>query len=464
MSGRSVAESLKAEYRRIRNVQVRNIQTLRRRPLQEISGSFGDLGTFLPILVALGGPLGPSRAHSTSVPSSLIFSGLANIVTGIIFGIPLPVQPMKAIAAVAITEEFTMAQIASAGLFVAGVVGFLSITGLLNWFNRTIPIPIIKGIQIGTGLSLMISAGTFLKAEGDFTTIRSFAITSVVMLILLIGASYARVPLVLIVVLLAIPLIFIQTTDQLSLPHLSVWKPQFLLPSLSEFRIGAVNAGLGQIPLTTLNSVIAVAYLAADLLPDIETPSVTAFGLSVAAMNLVGCWFGAMPVCHGSGGLAAQYRFGARSGASVVFLGFLKLVLGLFASDYVLAFCKVISGVPLAVLLFLAGFELAKVGESLNTEGARDLWEYDLLDEDMNIYKKSKDITPEERMRRWSMMTATTGVLLAMKNDGAGFLAGMTLYGAFQLEEWRKSRREGQIALTNEESNEESNEGSARLL
>ncbi|MCF7643722.1 putative sulfate/molybdate transporter, partial [Acinetobacter johnsonii] len=81
---------------------------------------------------------------------------------------------------------------------------------------------------------------------------------------------------------------------------------------------------IGQLPLTTLNSIIAVSALAADLLPDLPTPSVTSIGLSVALMNLTGTWFGAMPVCHGAGGLAAQFRFGARSGASVILLGLLK--------------------------------------------------------------------------------------------------------------------------------------------
>lgn len=93
--------------------------------------------------------------------------------------------------------------------------------------------------------------------------------------------------------------------------RLGFWKPYAFVPSPSSFRVGALEAGLGQVPLTTLNSVIAVCFLSADLLPNVKAPSVTAVGMSVTMMNLVGCWFGSMPVCHGSGGLAAQYRFGA---------------------------------------------------------------------------------------------------------------------------------------------------------
>ena len=91
--------------------------------------------------------LGLAQNGSISVPSTLVFMGLSNIITGVYFGIPLPVQPMKAIAAVAIAAKYTPPQLASAGLFVAAVVGFLSVTGLVRWFTKRMPLPIVKGIQ-----------------------------------------------------------------------------------------------------------------------------------------------------------------------------------------------------------------------------------------------------------------------------------------------------------------------------
>lgn len=157
------------------------------------------------------------------------------------------------------------------------------------------------------------------------------------------------------------------------LPDLDIGHPHALVPSPQEIRIGVLAAGIGQLPLTTLNSVIAVTFLAEDLLPDVKRPSTTALGLSVAIINLVGCWYGAMPVCHGSGGLAAQYRFGARSGASIIFLGLVKLLLGLFASDVAL---YIFNGFPktlLCILLIAAGLELVKVGERLIIAGPREM-------------------------------------------------------------------------------------------
>ena len=74
---------------------------------------------------------------------------------------------------------------------------------------------------------------------------------------------------------------------------------QVVVPRSEEFASGFGKAGLGQVPLTVLNSVLAVRYLCLDLLPERRAPGIEALGWSVAGMNLVGCWFGAMPVCHG---------------------------------------------------------------------------------------------------------------------------------------------------------------------
>ena len=122
----TIAETSRQAKADFLQVQKYNIKTLYRQPLTEISGSFGDIGTLLPILIAL------TQTRAISLSSTLVFSGLANILTGLAFGIPLPVQPMKAIAAVALAQDFNQAEIASAGIFVAAAIGFLSITDLIH--------------------------------------------------------------------------------------------------------------------------------------------------------------------------------------------------------------------------------------------------------------------------------------------------------------------------------------------
>ena len=459
-----IRQALREELQRLKKVQQHNIRTFRRQPLQEISGSFGDLGTLLPILIALANTRASDGQKPISVSSTFVFSGLANIFTGVMFGIPLPVQPMKAIAAVAIVQRFSHGQMASAGLFVASVVGFLSITGLLRWCARKIPIPIVKGIQLGTGLSLMISGGPWVLQKYAYLAGGwSLLILVATIVFLLFCQLKPRTPYVLVVLvihlLVLIPLIASKSSSSL----FSIWRPQGFVPSLSDFRMGALNAGVGQVPLTLLNSVVAVVYLSADLLPEVKTPSETAVGLSVASINLVACWFGAMPVCHGSGGLAAQYRFGARSGASIIFFGLIKLFIGLFAVEYALEFFSYFPKFQLGILLFIAGLELAKVGESLNTEGARDFWEYD-DSQDGEIAtegKRLKNVSAEEKRRRWLVMTVTVGAILAARNDGVGFLVGLLLHGTYRTSDWleaRQSSREGRIRLEHDSSLQEPQE------
>jgi hypothetical protein len=90
--------------------------------------------------------------------------------------------------------------------------------------------------------------------------------------------------------------------------------PSLVVPTLEQLRAGVTKAGIAQLPLTALNSIIAVSALASELYPgrDASRWSPASVSISVGLMNLVGGWFGAMPCCHGSGGLAAQHKFGAR--------------------------------------------------------------------------------------------------------------------------------------------------------
>jgi hypothetical protein len=132
-----------------------------------------------------------------------------------------------------------------------------------------------------------------------------------------------------------------------------------------------------------------------------------------------------MPACHGSGGLAGQYRFGARSGSSIIFLGSVKFLLGIVCLFEPTPIMGVLSNIPkslLGVLVLAAGIELAKVGESLNTN-ARDLR---VLDGEQSWDGKDvREIGESERRDRWSTMLVTVAGILAFRNDAVGFVAGL---------------------------------------
>ncbi|KAL3477731.1 hypothetical protein BJX99DRAFT_225643 [Aspergillus californicus] len=433
---------------RLRSITNHNVSTFRQHYVSEIAGSLGDLGTFLPIALAL------AANNTISLASTLIFSGLFNILTGLFFGIPLPVQPMKAIAAVAIAQSFSPGSIAAAGLFVAAVLFVGSVTGLLQWFTRVIPIPVVKGIQVGAGLSLVMTACTTLHNEGwihpSWADNRLWAI-AVFIALLLTNSTPKRLPYALAVFIIGIVLAIIRSALSSHLPSVSFWQPPLVIPNASEWSKGAIDAGLGQLPLTTLNSIVAVVHLAGDLLPSVPTPSVTSIGLSVSAMNIVGCWFGAMPVCHGSGGLAAQYRFGARSGASVIFLGLCKLILGLVFGESLVDLLHRFPKSLLAVMVIAAGLELVRVGESLNTSGARDLGPLRHAEEESTGESTRVHLSEEERTRRWMVMMVTVGLLVGFKNDAVGFLAGMFCHWAYGLpgfvQQARSRWTEGRVRL-----------------
>ncbi|KAK0635632.1 hypothetical protein B0T17DRAFT_50910 [Bombardia bombarda] len=485
---------------RLRRVHAHNLTTLLRSPSSEISGALGDLGTLLPLMLAL------ALQGSIDLPSTLVLSGLFNVATGLLFGIPLPVQPMKAIAAAAIADKASLPSTVAAGGLVGAAVLVLSVTGLLRWLTHNIPVPVVKGIQLGAGLSLVISAGGGLLRPLGWTgpsgwDNRLWALGAFVALLLtqrggggggFISLGRRRgVPYALGVFVLGVAVAFVRIVtwegghnqndglghghvtsshegQQQQLPRLTPWHPHLLMPAWLDG--SAVSMAVAQLPLTTLNSVVAVAALAADLGRDLElpfaTPSTTSLGLSVAGMNLVGCWLGAMPVCHGAGGLAAQHRFGAQSGASIVMLGGAKVFLGLAFGSSLLGLLEAFPRSTLGVMVIAAGLELARVGASLN-HGAPDLWEEVVAAGEGSISssagnnhngdndgqeaaavaaggilggsrrrRRHREISVAEREERWTVMMMTTAGILAFKNDAVGFVAGLLSYGAYRLADY----------------------------
>ncbi|GAB1313940.1 Molybdate transporter 1 [Madurella fahalii] len=407
-----------------------NLRTLGESPAAEISGALGDLGTLLPLMIAL------ALQGSIDLASTLVFSGLFNIITGVVFGIPLPVQPMKAIASSALTSHTPLPIVTASGALVSLAVLFLSLTGLIRLLNRFIPRQIIKGIQLGAGLRLIISAGTTLILPlpwlpPPLLDNRLFTIP----IFLLLFLTHRRIPfpfaLALFLLGLSTSALSTTTTTDPATPSLSPYRPSLTAPAFTSPL--ALAAALAQLPLTTLNSVLAASALAADLLssppalPAAEAaaplppppPTVTQLGVSVGLMNLASCAFGAMPVCHGAGGLAAQHCFGARSGASVVLLGAAKLVVGLAFGDTVLGVLRGFPAGLLGVMVLAAGLELARAGAGPSGE----------------------DGGGRETQEGWTVMMVTAAGILAFKNDAVGFLAGVGCHLSYKAAGWVEGRR-----------------------
>eukprot|EP01124_Arcella_intermedia_P022069 TRINITY_DN3205_c0_g1_i2.p1 TRINITY_DN3205_c0_g1~~TRINITY_DN3205_c0_g1_i2.p1 ORF type:complete len:273 (-),score=53.98 TRINITY_DN3205_c0_g1_i2:12-830(-) len=185
-------------------------------------------------------------------------------------------------------------------------------------------------------------------------------------------------------------------------PSIGFYWPPFVVPNWEDIKTGFLNAGLGQLPLTALNSVIALAALANELFPEREKMSITHVAVSVGLMNLIGGFFGSIPYCHGSGGLAAQYRFGARSGISVILLGIFKLLFGLFFGESLLHLLSYFPNSLLSVLLFISGLELCMVIRNMHHEG----------------------VDKEVVWKDYVVLLVTAGGVIIFKNVGVGFVAG----------------------------------------
>ncbi|MBV8889465.1 MAG: putative sulfate/molybdate transporter [Alphaproteobacteria bacterium] len=315
--------------------------------IQEASGACGDLGTFIPHVT---GAITVAGLAPSGVLSGF---GLFLIATGLFYGLPLPVQPMKAISAVILTGRLRPGEVAAAGIMIGLVLVTLAATGWIGRLARVIPQSVSAGLQLGLGL-LMGMLGLKLMLETPWIGFPALAALIVLGRIPRCPAA----PLVLAAAALAgwmtagtaLPA---EVTMTPSVPHL-------VIPTWAEVGHSFEIAVLPQLSLTMTNAVIVTAALARELFP--EAASVASernLALSSGLANLLLCPFGAMPMCHGAGGLQAQYRFGARTGSAPIIFGAALLVLAIAFADRAAALFALIPISAVGALLIIAGTDLA---------------------------------------------------------------------------------------------------------
>ena len=116
--------------------------------LFELGGALGDLGILLPLVIAL---IALNRMDATAV---FLVVGLAYIVSGFFYRLPIPVQPFKAIAAIAIAGGLSASVISAAALIMAVFLLLLAVTGAIGLVAKLFPKAIIRGLQLGVGFFL----------------------------------------------------------------------------------------------------------------------------------------------------------------------------------------------------------------------------------------------------------------------------------------------------------------------
>ncbi len=330
----------------------------------ELAGAMGDLGIFIPLVVGMTAVTGVS-------PVSVLFTfGLFYISSGLFFGFPLPVQPMKAIAVLAIAEQFDSAVIIGAGLFVGVFFLFLAITGLIDYLERITPKSVVRGIQLGLGLRMTTLALTYMFSNhplaGIFEQIEIFTYVPLNWILTLIGFAIVlilfrnrRFPAALILLLFGVSMSLLNGfPTSLLFEGISINLPSITVPQFENVVIGTVLLAVPQIPLTIGNSIFATRSIFQILFPNRKPVSAKKITLSVGVTNIVSAFLGGIPVCHGAGGLAGHYRFGARTGGALVIIGSLLATLGILYGDAITHIFNLLPLAILGVLLFFSGLEL----------------------------------------------------------------------------------------------------------
>lgn len=286
--------------------------------------------------------------------SVLVMFGLMQVLTGSLYRMPMPVQPLKAVAAIVITQRVAPEVIHGGGLAIGALMLLLALTGALDWLARVIPLVVIRGLQAGLGLQLAtLALRDFIPAHG----LPGYLLAAAAFAIVLALLGNRRFPPALFVIALGIAYALLFRGDAIAgAPGLSLPVPQ--RPHWDAVVTGFLLLALPQIPLSLGNSVLATRQLAADLFPQRAAPSVRKIGLTYAAMNLVSPLFGGIPVCHGSGGMAGHYAMGGRTGGSVILYGAFFLVAGLFFATAAGALVEIFPRPILGVLLVIEGLAL----------------------------------------------------------------------------------------------------------
>lgn len=341
----------------------------------ELAGSLGDLGTLLPMAAGM-------ILINGLNPMGIFFSiGLFYILAGIYFGVTVPVQPMKVIGAYAIATAMTSQQILASGLLMGVFMLIIGATNLITVIGKWVPKPVIRGVQLSTGVLLMAEGvkfmiGTsryqlFLQMAEPYLSIQRLGFLPIGIGIGILGGlttllllDNKKYPAGLVIVLIGLVIgVILGTHIGFKDIQFSVFLPDIMpfgLPSKVDFIFALFALALPQLPMTMGNAVIANADLSKDYFGE-KSKKVTYRSLSISMFfaNIISFILGGMPLCHGAGGLAAHYRFGARTAGSNIIIGGIFLILAVFLGKHTLAIVQLIPMSILGIMLLFAGSQLA---------------------------------------------------------------------------------------------------------
>jgi SulP family sulfate permease len=341
----------------------------------EVAGSLGDLGTLLPIAIGM-------LLVNGLDPLGLFLSiGLFYIFSGMYYGVTVPVQPMKVIGAYAIATGMTAAEVLASGVLIGAALFIVGGTRAITVVGKFTPKPVVRGVQLSVGALLMAQGVKFMIGTSGLQNLRHAAEPylgvpnlgpiPIGILIGVVGGALTllflesrRLPAGLLVVLggMAVGL-FLGTHEGFDALRLGIYVPKILplgMPGKADFAFALFALVIPQLPMTLGNAVIANADLSIKYFGrDSKKVTYSALCISMGLANFLSFGLGGMPLCHGAGGLAAHYRFGARTAGSNLIIGTVFVALAVLLGEHALSVVYLIPMAVLGVLLLFAGSQLA---------------------------------------------------------------------------------------------------------
>ncbi|ELZ03915.1 putative sulfate/molybdate transporter [Natrialba asiatica] len=304
----------------------------------ELSGALGDSVTVLPLLVAL------AATTTVSLPHVLVGFGVFQIVWGLYYGLPLSVEPMKALIGLAIVGSLSYAELAAAGLLAGVVLLGVGSLGFVGRLQRVVGEPVIRGVQLAVAL-LLFEAAVDLSVGAPGVAAAGLAVVGALAL-----AGYRQSSVLVVLALGGVAAVLAAGVPTPRVPAAELFPAG--PPTLSA---AAIEGTVAQLGMTVGNAAIATALLCGDLYD--RDISADRLSQSMGVTCLAAIPFGGVPMCHGSGGLAGKYAFGARTAGANVLLGLGYVALALVATGALLAAFPV---ALLGVLLVVVAIELGR--------------------------------------------------------------------------------------------------------
>ncbi len=336
----------------------------------ELSGAFADLGVLIPLEAAL------IAINGINPTSTLLGVGVAYIIAGWYFRLPMPIQPLKAFSVIAIAQALSPSVIAAGALLMSLCLFLLASTRAIEYLNRVVPQEVVRGVQFGLGVLLIRSAAgmVFTKpflvgGEGRrYLDLAGFDVSvgvlvgllSVLLLLLFIWRPLLPAGAVVAAFGVAVGLAIEGDGIRLSLgpaPFGFAW------PEAGDFSKAFVVLVIPQLPLTVTNAVIATVDTARSYFgEDARRVTPVRTSLSMVVGNLWAGLAGGLPVCHGSGGLTAHFRMGARTPVSTSVTGAMLITVALLFGSSALEVRSLVPYAVLGALLLYVGVQHLLLG------------------------------------------------------------------------------------------------------